>query len=281
MRFIGTVAAIVVISVTAWSIRLAAQAPTMEPRLTFEVASIKVNATRTRTPMQWQPGGHFVATLPVLSLVSIGYLVPIYRIDGPPEWGRTTRFDINARAGHQPEAEERSAYFRGLLVDRFRFAAHVERREMDVYTLTLARGDGKLGPGLRRSDVDCDQVIAEARKRSQAGERPAPPPPGERPKCGAIGSVSMMTAGATELAPLVNMLAGALGKPVVDKTGLTGRFDIDFTAAPPTGVSDGSALAARPPISTALEDQLGLKMQIGRGSVEVLVIDRLEMPTEN
>jgi uncharacterized protein (TIGR03435 family) len=62
---------------------------------------------------------------------------------------------------------------------------------------------------------------------------------------------------------------------------LTGRFDIDFRAAPPTGVPDGSALAALPPISTALEDQLGLKMQIGRGSAEVLVIDRVEMPTEN
>lgn len=120
MRFIGTVAAIVVTSFAAGSIRLAAQAPTLEPRLSFEVASVKVNTSRTRAPMQWQPGGHFVATLPALSLVSIGY---------------------------QP-------------------------REMDVYTLTLSRSDGKLGPGLRRSDVNCDQVVAEARKRIDRLEMP-------------------------------------------------------------------------------------------------------------
>jgi uncharacterized protein (TIGR03435 family) len=281
MRFIGAVAAIASISLAARSVPLTAQAPTLEPRLSFEVASVKVDNSQTRTPMQWQPGGRFVGSLPVLSFVSIGYLVPVYRIEGLPDWARTTRFLVNAQANQQPEFEERSAYFRGLLVDRFHLAAHVEHREMDVYTLTLARSDGKLGPGLRRSDVNCDQAIAEARKRNLAGERPGPPPPGERPKCGAVGTVSMMTAGATELAPLVNMLAGALGKPVLDKTGLTGRFDIDFKAAPPTGVPDGSALAALPPISTALEDQLGIKLERGRGPVEVLVIDRLEMPTEN
>ena len=90
-----------------------------------------------------------------------------------------------------------------------------------------------------------------------------------------------MTGGSIELAPLIGMLAGALGRPVIDKTGLTGRFDVDFQAAPPTGAREGSPLAALPPISTALEDQLGLKMQAGRGSVDVLVIDRLEMPSEN
>ena len=89
-----------------------------------------------------------------------------------------------------------------------------------------------------------------------------------------------MTTGATELAPLVGMLAGALGRPVIDKTGLTGRFDIDFRAAPPGG-REGSPGAALPPIPTALEDQLGLKLERCRGSVEVLVIDRLEMPSEN
>jgi uncharacterized protein (TIGR03435 family) len=280
MRFIGTVAAIVIIS-SAWSVRLAAQAPTLEPRLSFEVASVKVDTSQERTPMQWQPGGHFVGSLSVLSFVSIGYQVPVYRIEGLPDWARTTRFLVNARANQQqPEFEERSAYFRGLLVDRFHLNAHVERREMDVYTLTLARSDGKLGPGLRRSDVNCDQTIAEARKRNLAGERPGPPPPGVRPTCGVVGGISVMTAGATELAPLVNMLAQALGKPVVDKTGLTGRFDIDFKAAPPSA-REGSVPTSLLPISTALEDQLGLKMQTGRGSVDVLVIDRLDLPTEN
>jgi len=281
MRWSGRVAAVVLLSAGTASMSLTAQQLTLEPRLSFDVVSVKVDTSQTRTPMTWQPGGHFVGSVPVLSFVSIGYLVPVYRIEGLPTWARTQRFLVNAKAKQQPEIEERPAYYRGLLVEHFHFASHVERREMDVYTLTVARTDGKLGPGLRRSDVNCDQAIAEARKRNLSGERPGPPAPGVRPACGAIGGLAQMTAGAAELAPLVNMLAGALGKPVVDKTGLTGRFDIDFRAAPPTGVADGSALATLPPISTALEDQLGLKMQTGRGPVDVLVVDRLEMPTDN
>jgi len=281
MKPIGVSAAVLFVSLALRPIPVTAQAgPTLEPRLSFEVVSVKTNPSRTRTPMQWQPGGHFVMGLPIFSLVSIGYLVPAYRIEGLPDWARTTLFDISAKADHQPEIEERPAYYRGLLVDRFHFAAHVERREMDVYTLTLARSDGTLGPGLRRSGMNCDQVIAENRKRNLAGERLTAPPPGTRPTCGSVGGVTSLTAGAAELTPLIGMLAGALGKPVIDNTGLTGRFDIDFQAAPP-GARDGSTPAALPPISTALEDQLGLKMQSGRGSVDVLVIDRLEMPAED
>jgi uncharacterized protein (TIGR03435 family) len=261
-------------------IPLGAQAPVLEPRVSFEVASVKADTSQTRTPMAWQPGGHFVGGVPALSFISIGYLVPVYRIEGMPDWARTTRFLVNAKAKQQPEIEERPAYYRGLLVDRFRFAAHVELRDMDVYTLTLARSDGSLGPGLRRSDVNCDAVNAENRRRNLAGLGPELPAPGERPRCLAAGGPASMISGATELAPLVGMLAGVLGRPVIDKTGLTGRFDINFRAAPP-GAREGSPGAALPPISTALEDQLGLKLQTGRGSVEVLVIDRLEMPTEN
>ena len=281
MRSMGVVAAVIVISLGARLAPLAAQErPILEPRLSFEVASVNIDTSQTRTPMQWQPGGHFVASVPVLSLVSIGYQVPLYRVEGLPDWARTTRFLINARAKQQPDIEERPAYYRGLLVDRFHFAAHSERRDMDVYTLTLARGDGKLGPGLRRSDVNCDEVIAENRRRNLGGEPPQLPAAGVRPTCLAVGGAASMTAGATELAPLIGMLAGELGRPVIDKTGLSGRFDIDFRAAP-SRAREGSPGTALPPISTALEDQLGLKLQAGRGSVEVLVIDRLEMPSEN
>ena len=284
MRFIGAVAAVILVTLAARSIPLTAQAsPTLEPVLAFDVVSVKPNPSRTRAPMQWQPGGRFVMGLPIFSLVSIGYLVPGYRIEGLPEWARTTFFDINAQAGRQPEIEERPAYYRGLLVDRFKLAAHIERREMDVYTLTLARSDGRLGPGLRRSDVNCAEIIAAIRKQNMAGQRPEAPAPGVRPTCGAVGGVMSMTAGATELTPLIGMLAGALERPVLDKTGLTGRFDFEFKAAPPGAGpgAAGTALAELPPVFTALEDQLGLKLTAGRGPVEVLVIDRLEMPTEN
>lgn len=281
MRSIRAVPTIVVLGLVARSISVIAQTgPVLDPRLSFEVASVSVDNSQTRTPMTWQPGGHFVGSVPAMSFISIGYQVPIYRIEGMPDWARTQRFLVNARAKEQPEIEERPAYYRGLLVDRFHLAAHIERREMDVYTLTLARSDGKLGPGLRRSDVNCDAVNEENRKRNLAGERPQLPAPGARPTCMSTGGAASMTSGATELAPLVGMLAGELGRPVLDKTGLTGRFDIDFRAAPRTA-REGSPGSALPPISTALEDQLGLKVQVGRGFVDVLVIDRLEKPSEN
>src|SRR5262245_21247173 len=281
MRSFGALASIALAGLLSQSVPLDAQDPVLEPRLSFEVVSIKSDSSQTRTPMQWQPGGHFVGSVPAISFISIGFQVPTYRIEGMPDWARTQRFLVNARANKQPDIEERPAYYRGLLVDRFHLVAHLERRDVDVVTLTVARTDGKLGPGLRRSDVNCDETIAESRKRSLAGERPAPLPAGQRPTCGSVGGAGSLMGGAVELTPLLGMLAQAMGRPVIDQTGLTGRFDIDFQAAPPNGVRDGSALAQLPPISTALEDQLGLKMQSGRAAVDVLVIDRLEMPGEN
>ena len=281
MRIIGTVAAVVLVVLAARPV--AQTGPVLEPLRSFDVVSVKLNPSRTRTPMAWQPGGRFVMGLPIFSLVSIGYGVPEFRIEGLPGWARTTFFDINGQAGRQPDIEERAAYYRGLLVERFKLSAHIERREMDVYTLTLARSDGRLGPNLRRSDVNCDAAIEAARQRSLAGERPEPPAPGVRPTCTAVGGAASLTGAAVELTILTGMLGGALGRPVVNGTGLSGRFDIDFKAAPPRagpGIA-GSPLAELPSLLTAVEDQLGLKLVQGRAPIEVLVIDRLEMPTEN
>ena len=111
MRFIGAVAAIVLVSLGPRSTPLTAQAsPTLAPVLKFEVASVKVLAGREgRAPMLWQPPGHFTAGVPILSLVSIGYLMPVYRIDGLPDWARTTYFEINARTERQVDIDERPA----------------------------------------------------------------------------------------------------------------------------------------------------------------------------
>lgn len=274
------VAGILVIGLAALDVSLGAQqGPTLTPVLKFEVASVR--KTTTRAPMYWQPGGHFTQGLPILSMVSIGYQVPLYRVEGLPDWGRTVLFEVNARANRDVQIEERPAYYRGLLADRFNMAAHIEQREMDVYTLTIARSDGRLGPNLRRTDFNCDEILADVRKRNLEGERlPNAPVPGQRPTCGAIGGGTSFTGGAAPLSVFVGMLGGALGRPVIDKTNLSGRFDIDFKAAPVNARADGP-LADLPPIFTAVEDQLGLKLQAGKGPVDVLVIDRIEMPTEN
>jgi uncharacterized protein (TIGR03435 family) len=278
MRVGGFIAGFVLIGLAAQSFLAAQAGPVLEPNLSFEVASVR--QTKDRAPMQWQPSGRFTSGVPILSLVSIGYGVPLYRIEGLPDWARTTLFAINATAGRQVEIDERPAYYRGLLVERFRLTAHVERRESDVFNLTIARSDGRLGPGLRPSDFNCDAILAESRRRRLAGEQPEPLAPGSRPKCTYLGGPASVTGDAAELAGLFALLGQALGRPVIDRTGLKGRFDIDFRAAPP-GAREGSPAGALPPIATALEDQLGLKLLQDRAPVEVLVIDRLEMPTEN
>ena len=281
MRAATGIAAILALGLAAVSQPVGAQGPTLTPALKFDVASVRVITQAARSPMQWQPPGHFTSGVPLISLITIGFQIPAYRIEKLPDWTRTRYFEINARTERQVEIEERPAYYRGLLADRFNIAVHVEQREMDVYTLTLARSDGRLGPNLRPSNVNCDAIIADSRKRSLAGERlPNAPQSGERPTCGAIGGGSSFTGGAAPFAVFVGMLAGTLQRPIVDKTGLTGRFDIDFKAAPVNGPSSGP-LAELPPVFTAVEDQLGLKLQAGRGPADVLVIDRLEMPTEN
>jgi uncharacterized protein (TIGR03435 family) len=256
--------------------------PVLSPTLSFEVASVKVNKSQTRTPMRWQPGGRFIMGLPIQVILTSGYGVPMYRIVGAPEWVSRVFFDIDARADRQPTIDERRAYYRGLLEERFRLKAHVEQREMDVYALVRAHADGRLGPGLRRSTVDCDTVIAESRRRAEAGEPPQPPAPGARPVCGSVSGGSALTGGAAELTGLVAMISAGLERPVIDRTGLTGRFDIDFRSTPMrVGAVPPPSIAERPSVFTAVQEQLGLKLERTEALIPVLVIDHIEMPTDN
>ncbi len=283
MRIARPRAASLIVSLAAAAVTVSAQAPgpVLAPTLPFEVASVKVNREGQRAPMQWLPGGRFRMGLPIQSLVTIGYQVPVYRIDGLPDWTSRTFFDIDARAERQPAIEERPAYYRGLLEDRFGLRAHVEERDMPAYALVLAREDRRLGPGLRRTEVNCEAAIAESRRRAEAGERPAPPAPGVRPTCGAIGGAANLTAGAVEIASLVGLLSSGLERPVVDRTGLAGRFDIDFRSAPLRLGGPAAPPTDLPSVFTAVQEQLGLKLEPVTARVPVLVIDRLEMPSEN
>jgi uncharacterized protein (TIGR03435 family) len=100
-------------------------------------------------------------------------------------------------------------------------------------------GDGRLGPGLRPSKINCDEIVAERRTRALAGERLPGIEPGVRPTCSAVLGPAAMAGDAVAISALAGMLGGALGQPVVDRTGLKGLFDIDFTAAPPKGPLNG------------------------------------------
>jgi uncharacterized protein (TIGR03435 family) len=263
------------------------------PGARFEAASIKVNRTGTAPrgaidSIGMRPDGSFRGSnIRVAVLLEVGYGYPIERISGLPAWADNERYDINAKAPGGtagPTVPERVApMIRSLLADRFKLVAHTEMREGAVYELRLARADGRLGPGLRHVDRDDCAAIA-------AGRRDFDPAAPDRigPLCGMTMSLGSLSAGGVQLDELANgPLTRMLGRPVINRTGLTGTFDVEMTFAfgetPATipFVAPGEPVPSdpnRPTFFTAIQEQLGLKLQSVRGPVETLVIDRIERP---
>jgi uncharacterized protein (TIGR03435 family) len=159
---------------------------------------------------------------------------------------------------------------RRLLIDRFKLIAHYETRELRVYSLVKAREDGRLGPSLRRSDVDC------AALRAAAGDRPIPAAPGQKRPCIMGFGRSQITGDGLTIVSLTSMLSRYVNRDVIDRTGLEGGFDWVLEWTPDGQVAADSE---RPSIFTAIQEQLGLKLQAQDGTVQVLIIDSVERPT--
>jgi uncharacterized protein (TIGR03435 family) len=156
---------------------------------------------------------------------------------------------------------------------------------MPIYALTLARSDRKLGARIKTASTDCDAVMNDMLKSVRSGGPPpqAPLLPDGSPACGMrFGPDSAFRAGGITMPLFAQNLSGPAGRIVVDKTGLSGTFDLVVEYAPDPGAPGAPPTDANTPgIFTALEEQLGLKLQAERGPIEVLVIDRVERPTEN
>ena len=259
-----------------------AQAPAADmEKLRFEVASVKPNKSADEnSSLRLQPGGRIVATnVAVRLLIRNLYNVQAYQIVGAPDWIESERFDIEAKADREypPQADapapELLAMMRNLLAERFKLAVHHESREQPVYALVVASADNALGPQLRPVDVDCAAEAARAMAARRGGAPPPPADPNKMPQCGTrVRPGHLMARGAT-LQQLTRSLSQFLGRTVVDRTNLSGTFDIDLEWAP-----EETADAKGPSIFTAVQEQLGLKLNSERAAVEVLVIDRVERP---
>ena len=269
-----------------------AQAPVSTDKPSFEVASVKPNKSGDgRVAIGNQPGGRFTATnVPLRLLIRVAYKIQDFQVVGAPDW--SDRFDIVAKAASDIPPEPPGAppgplqfMLQSLLAERFKLVAHPETRELPIYALTIARSDGKLGPGLRQAAVDCQASLAAARAR---GNGPPPfPGPGERPTCGLRMAPGLMSGGGVSISQLADTLSPFLQRVVIDRTGLAGNFDVDLTWTPeqlPQGPPPPGA-PPLPPIDpngpslfTALQEQLGLKLDSTKGSVSVLVIDHAEQP---
>jgi uncharacterized protein (TIGR03435 family) len=233
------------------------------------VASIKLNKdVEPRGASEYSPGGRYTATaITVAQLLRTAYRIQPYQLVGAPSWIGTKRYDIAAKADDNP-APSQQVLLRALLKDRFRLAVHNETREIPVFALVVARSDGKLGPQLTRSDFDCAAY--------RAGSH-APPEPGRTPNCATRINPGALYGKAIPMATLATSLAPLVSGFTVDKTGLTGGFDIEMTWTP-----DDTALnSSGPSIFSALQDQLGLKFVSEKGPVSVLVVDHLEEPSAN
>lgn len=279
-----------------WSV--AADRQSAPAGLTFEVASVKKSAPPATGPMMVaggiRRGDRWVAGFATLRMLVQGAYAPAFQMEGlivgGPGWINTDRFDVDAKMSPGTTADDMHAMARALLADRFKLAAHAETRDMQIYALVLARGDGKLGPKMRPSDVDCEAL--RAARANGTAPPVGPPRAGEpMPPCATrlmFGPLSRIESSGMRLAQLVGFLSLSTGKPVVDRTGLSGDFavSVEFVAEPGAGSQLGPpapAAGAPPPdapsLFTALQEQLGLKLDSRREPTEVLVIDRAEQPS--
>jgi uncharacterized protein (TIGR03435 family) len=291
-----TTAALLVLAGSRSEPPVSAQAPQGAPLPSFEVASVKPNKSGEGfIRFGMQPGGRFTAVnAPLRQLIVFAYtpLQP-FQIEGGPGWINSDRFDVTAKAeGVVTPIAPGSAgpiqqMMQSLLAERFKLVAHRETKEQQIYTLVLARSDGRLGKQIQPATTDCAALAAARGRGTGPAGPPQPPPPGGRPECGLMMGPASFEAGSTTLTELARLLSQRVNRVVVDKTGLTGRYDfnVEFTPdqMPPQGAQlNGAPFPAidpnGPSIFTALQEQLGLKLESGRGPVEMLVIDSVEPP---
>ena len=218
-------------------------------------------------------GGLTVENAPLRALITIAYGIRDFQLSGGPGWVGTDRYDIIAK----PEKEEGSApppdgsltddqrkirddlwkqRMQNLLAERFGLVVHTETKEQQIYLLTVAKGGPKLTVVTKPGDR---QGMSGNRGRSQGFAAP----------------MSMMAMN----------LSNLVGRPVIDKTGLTEKYDwiLEYDPDVPGSQNlDGQAGdSTRPTIFTALQDQLGLKLESSKGPVETYVIDKVDRPSEN
>jgi len=256
----------------------------------FDAASIKPN-TAGPTSMLWAyQGRRFTARYATVSeLISSAYgaqehALTRYQISGGPSWIESERFDVVATAPGVPDSLRGTfpapmlAMLRNLLEDRCRLATHFESRELPVFALVLARSDGTLGPRLRRRTFECISAAAAARNG------PAAAPVG-RVTCGGNVGPGILMANGTTMNNLVGALARlvpGIDRVVVDRTGLTGTYDVDmawrYEPTPEQAPLLPSPNPNAPSLFTALQEQLGLKLESRKEPVDVLVIDHVERP---
>jgi uncharacterized protein (TIGR03435 family) len=234
----------------------------------FEVASVKVSKSGVPAGnVQLTPGRFRGTDLALQWLILVAYKIRGFQLSGDlPGWTLSERYNVDAKTEDAGSDDRTLLMLQQLLEDRFQLRIHRETREGPVYFLTVGKNGIKMQPGI------CVPAVADL--------------PNE---CGRFGGdgpdatldwrgVSISAPSGVAYRSLAAQLSGNLGRPVIDKTGLTGGFDVHLRW---TRDQDATADATAPSLFTAVEEQLGLKLESGKGPVEYLVVDHVEKPSGN
>ena len=226
----------------------------------FEVAAIRdlgrmMGAGQVTGPERFDMSGT------VKRLVQWAYGVEDYQISGGPEWFESDRYEVVAKADHAADVKELRLMLQALLADRLQFRMHRESKEMSEYALVVSKKGSKL------------RVAAEAEEKPFQMKGPL-----------ALADTIYTLPGGGDMGQLVKILTFELRQPVFDETGLKGKFDFKMTFDPASSVAYASSSRpddSKPSILDALEQQLGLRLEPRKAPVEVLVVDKVDRPSDN
>jgi uncharacterized protein (TIGR03435 family) len=275
------------------------------PKPTFETASVKPNRSgEGRVAIGNQPGGRFEAVnVTVRALIQQAWRMQEFQVVNAPAWLAEERIDVVAKAPDGALPAEFPLRLQALLEERFKLKTHIEQRDAPIYALIPVRSDGRLGDKIKPNPIECGPAAGRG--------APSVPPPGARgagadggpmlPELGPLGSRQCSAfsnggrfiVGGQTMTDLARILQGQAGRIVQDRTGLTGRFDFDLEFTPDPGLrgaGPGGGLPGAPrpapgpdaiSIFTAVQEQLGLKLEPARAPVDALVIDSVDRLIEN
>jgi uncharacterized protein (TIGR03435 family) len=205
--------------------------------------------------------------------------VPTREVEGLPDWVTRELYDVTTKPPAGSTREQRPEMVRRMFEERMQLKAHVEQRERDTFALVVVRSDGKLGPQLKPSTLDCSP---------RPPGTPAPPPPAPTftaddaaTRCGGLFGHGLIVSGGIALDSLVFSLGGLAGRLVNNRTGLQGFFALKLQFKESDAPGAASPDDNLPDFFTALQEQLGLKLQPEKSTVSIFVDDHIERPTEN
>ena len=231
----------------------------------FEVASVKPNTAGGRMSVQFSSDRFTAFDIGVGPLVLLAYNLNLRQISGL-DHTFDGRFDIVAKAEHRVSSAEMRQMLQSLLADRFKLQIHWETREAPVYSLTVAKG----GPKLRRSDTPEADIPRVRTPDSAIGAETA-------------SGIRYTHESMADFAWALSLISRIGDRQVIDNTGIEGHYDFTLTfdanPVPPAGTDAPPRLG--PDIFSAVREQLGLKLEPARASVQFLVIDHVERPSAN